>query len=216
MEVRLSGLEEYRQFARALAEMRLADAVAALDRCLRRPDIEASPQTRAFLLQARGDVLCDMGDEQAAIASHEAGVSADPASPLPALRLAKFLALRLQRHRDALAHCEEARRKQSAVQAREGGAARWERLTALILALEARCHAALGERVQARRKIDDLASAEQFVAEHTIEACELLLRDRESEATARSYLEGLLRWLEATGEDLVDLRARIAQMLAIS
>jgi tetratricopeptide (TPR) repeat protein len=210
---KLSEILEYREFGLALAEGRLVDARNALELCLALPELQRQPRLKAFLQQTLGELLFDMGDESGGLASHTAGAETDHTSPLASLRLAAFLAVRLGRFRDALRHCEEARTR-GAVPRGDSGAISPAKLEVLVLALEARCHAALAELPQARYAIHQLIEMDRFPAEHAVEACETLICDPGSQPVARQYLENLLRSMNEGGENLVGLRRHVASILA--
>lgn len=213
VDVKLSSLPEYQEFGRSLGEGRREDARRALERCLQRSDVRQRPDIRSFLLQALGDVLWDTGNEAAALASHEAGVEADPTSPLAGFRLAGFLLARAGRPAQALSVCEETRQKFGRPRT-GGGELSQAKLEGMALALEARCLVTLGRESEATAVVGELSARGLFIVEHALEACEVLVNRKASREVARRYLEGLLGWVESSGEGLAGLQARLAAALS--
>jgi hypothetical protein len=210
--VTLSSLKDYRDFERAYGEGRLEDARDCLARCLRVPEVDGNLATRAYLEQILGGVMFTLGDETGALLKYHEGASTDPTSPLTSLYLAKFLALSLRRYRESLLWCARSRARLERAPQRPGSVATAS-LAGWIVALEARCHASLREFFDARNRLQLLYDNQQFDPEHTVESCQMLLEDPDSQELAGRYLRELLMRIDSSDDDLSEMSSHIRRIL---
>lgn len=99
----LSEDTDYLEFGRAYAYSKLTDAADAIKRCLQKG---YSSLQKSFLYSTISELSEEMGNMEQAEKYFLYAVAADPFSPMPVYRRAKFLSSRRKKYEQAIGLCD--------------------------------------------------------------------------------------------------------------
>lgn len=193
MKLKLSEIPEYKEYAFSLMEKDYRRAEIALKKCINFAKEENDKEILIFLTQNLGDLYFITGDRKNALSYYKKAELLDEKSVLSKYIFAKFLADKLKDYEKAIEKCNEI----IEITIREP----WEEseydfgskyYLALAYSLQGYCYALLQNYHSATRNLFQLLSLKEKIINHSIDFCELMIRNGISVNEAKTYLTNIL------------------------